>query len=87
MYRYEYEYEYSTRIRYWISESRMRCNIRYRGVLDFRITDIRYLGGFGGAKPPRERERGGPDSVEAHPPLSILHIRTYMYIHIIMCTV
>jgi hypothetical protein len=33
-----YGYEYSTRIRYWISES--------------RISDTRYSGGFGGAKSP-----------------------------------
>jgi hypothetical protein len=43
-------------------------------VLDFRITNIRYWGGFGGAKPPREREQGfptraSPNSVEAHHPL------------------
>jgi hypothetical protein len=51
-----YEYEYSTRIRSWISES--------------RISDtITNIGGVRGGEAPPRTGMGGPNSVEAHHPL------------------
>jgi hypothetical protein len=58
--------QWGTRFRSWISELRISDTITNTG-----------RGGFGGAKPPRERERGAsPNPVEAHHPLFIFSIES-----------
>jgi hypothetical protein len=70
MYRYEYEYEYDCTCASTVLVS----------SIGFQNHEYQILGGrFGGPEPPRERERGDPDSTASPNSVEAHHSLFYSY--------